>query len=137
MNRRLFLATASAAALTATLGQAATIAYTPGALNRALDRGTPVVLDYFAPWCGTCLAQRRVIAKLMQENPDYKNKVTYIEVDWDTYKREPITQDFGVPRRSTLIAVGPDRREIGRLVAQTGYDEIKALLDAALATATS
>ena len=137
MNRRTFLATVSAAALIPALGQAATIAYTPGALNRALDAGTPVVLDYFAPWCGTCQAQRRVIARLFEENPAYKDKITYIEVDWDTYKREPITTDYGVPRRSTLIAVGRDKREIGRLVAQTGYEEIKALFDAALADATA
>ena len=134
MNRRFFLAGVSAAALIPAVGQAATIAYTPGALNRALDAGTPVVLDYFAPWCGTCQAQRRVIAKLFSENPAYAERLTYIEVDWDTYKREPITQDYGVPRRSTLIAIGPDRREITRIVAQTGYDEIKALFDAALAS---
>lgn len=135
MNRRSFLATVSAAALIPTLGQSATIAYTPGAVNRALDAGTPVVLDYFAPWCGTCQAQRRVISRLFDENPAYKEKITYIEVDWDTYKRDDITTSFKVPRRSTLIAIGPDRKEIARIVAGTAYEDIKALFDAALATA--
>ncbi|MAM63301.1 thioredoxin family protein [Maritimibacter sp. UBA3975] len=137
MNRRAFLATASAAALIPALAQAATIAYTPGAVDRALAAGQPVVLDYFAPWCGTCQAQRRVIARLMDENPAYKDKVTYIEVDWDTYKRDAITTSRQVPRRSTLIALGPDGSELARIVAGTSYEDIKSLFDAALATAST
>lgn len=137
MNRRAFLTTAAAAALAPALAQAAQIAYTEGALQRVLASGSPVVLDYYADWCPTCHAQRRVISQLMSENADYKDKVTYIEVDWDTYKSAPITTDFKVPRRSTLIAVGTDGNELARVVAQTGYDEIKALFDAALSSATS
>lgn len=135
MNRRTFLATVSAAALIPALAQAETIDYTPGALNAALDAGKPVVLDYFAPWCGTCQAQKRVVQQLFDENPAYAEQITYIIVDWDTYRREPIAQDLKIPRRSTLVAIGPDRREISRVIAQTGYNEIKALFDAALASA--
>lgn len=137
MNRRSFLLTASAAALIPALGQAATIAYTPGALDRVLATGSPVVLDFYADWCGTCQAQRRVIAKLMGENAAYKDRVTYIEIDWDEYKNKPIRAQFEVPRRSTLIAIAPDGTELGRLVAQTGYNDIKGLFDAALGSATS
>ncbi|MEC7762663.1 MAG: thioredoxin family protein [Pseudomonadota bacterium] len=137
MNRRAFLATASAAALIPALGQAATIAYTPGAIDRALASGTPVVLDYFAPWCGTCQAQRRVISRLFDETPAYKEQITYIEVDWDTYKRDDVTTSRQIPRRSTLVAIAPDGTEIARIVAGTGYDEIKALFDSALGTATA
>jgi thiol-disulfide isomerase/thioredoxin len=137
MNRRAFLATVSAAALIPALGQAATIAYTPGALERALERGTPVVLDYFAPWCSTCQAQRRVIARLFDENPAYTDKITYIEVDWDTYKRDEITTARQIPRRSTLVAIAPDGTELDRIVAGTGYEAIKALFDRALASATA
>lgn len=139
MNRRSFLLTASAAALTPvlvpSLAHAKAIAYTPGALDRALDAGKPVVLDYYATWCGTCQAQRRVISKLFDENPAYLENLTFIEVDWDTYKRDKITTDLQIPRRSTLVAIAPDRRELGRIVAGTGYDDIKALFDAALASA--
>jgi hypothetical protein len=35
---------------------------------------------------------------------------------------------LNIPRRSTLVTIGPDRREIGRVVAGTSRAEIKALL---------
>lgn len=135
MNRRSFLASAAALALLPTAGRAVQATYEPGLLNKVLDSGSPVVLDFFAPWCGTCQAQKRVIAQLFAENPVYMEMITYLLVDWDTYKRAPITQELQIPRRSTLVAIGPDKREVARVVAQTGKAEIKALFDAALATA--
>lgn len=134
MDRRTFIASAGAATLLPALAGAETLEYTPGLLNKVLDAGKPVVLDYFAPWCGTCQTQKRVIKTLMQENPAYGTDITYIIVDWDTYKKQAIVQELQIPRRSTLVAIGPDKREVARVVAQTGKAEIRALFDAALAT---
>lgn len=137
MKRRDFILASAAFGLAPTGAFAKFLEYTPGALNTALDAGETVILDYFAPWCGTCIAQHRVLDKLKAENPAYEQKITFIQVDWDTYKKHDITQSLQIPRRSTLVAVGPDRREIGRIVAATGYDDIKGLLDTALAAARS
>jgi hypothetical protein len=41
-----------------------------------------------------------------------------------------------IPRRSTLVVLRGNQ-ELGRIVAQTGRDEIKALMDTALAAANS
>lgn len=136
MKRRDFLAAGAAMAFVPTGAFAKFLTYTPGALNKALDAGETVLLDFYAPWCGTCVVQHKVIDRLKSENPAYDAKITFIEVDWDTYKKQEITQALQIPRRSTLVAIGPDRRELGRIVAGTGYDEIKALLDKAL-TASS
>lgn len=137
MDRRFFLATAGAALIAPAALQAARLDYAPGVMEQALDAGQPVILDFFAPWCGTCQSQKRTIEKLTQANPAYLDKIAYILVDWDTYKKQPITTDLKIPRRSTLVAISPDRREIGRIVAGTGEAEIKALFDAALGSATS
>lgn len=137
MNRRAFLATVPAAILLPMLGHAAPLPYAPGVINQRLDAGETILVDFFAPWCGTCIVQHRVIDKLKAENPAYEQKITFIEVDWDTWKRSELTAALKVPRRSTLIAIGPDRREIGRIVAGTSRDDIKALLDAALAVASA
>ncbi|MBV7410911.1 thioredoxin family protein [Maritimibacter sp. DP1N21-5] len=137
MNRRIFLTTVGAAILAPLAVTAARMDYAPGTLEQALDAGQPVVLDFFAPWCGTCQSQKRTIAKLMEANPAYVEKIAYIIVDWDTYKKQPIATDLKIPRRSTLVAISPDRRELGRIVAGTGEAEIKALFDAALGSATS
>ncbi len=43
---------------------------------------------------------------------------------------------MSIPRRSTLVVLQGDK-ELGRIVAQTGKAEIKALVDTALAAAAA
>lgn len=137
MDRRAFLATLSATALLPGLARAAKVTYTPGLINARLDAGETLIVDFYAPWCGTCLVQHKVIDRLKAANPAYDAKITFIEVDWDTYRRTDLTSALNVIRRSTLIAIGPDRRELGRVVAGTSKTELKALLDLALTAATA
>jgi len=137
MDRRLFLTTLSATALLPLAGRAAPLDYMPGMINERLDAGETVFLDYKASWCGTCMAQERVLNRLKEANPAYEANITFINIDWDTYKRTEVVSSMNVPRRSTLIALAPDRSEIGRIVAQTGEAEIKQLMDDALAVATA
>lgn len=137
MHRRAFLATLPAAALLPRLGLAAPLEYSPGLINERIDAGETILIDFFAPWCGTCIVQHRVMDALKAENPAYEENITFIQVDWDTYKRTELTESLDVWRRSTLITFGPDRREIGRIVAGTSREEIKKLLDDALAVAMS
>lgn len=136
MNRRTFIALATAAVtalIPATLS-ADPVMYSDGLVNTALDQGKVVFLDYKATWCGTCKAQGRVIDALLDENPAYEANVTFVIVDWDTYKNAPIRMMNNIPRRSTLIVLKGDE-ELGRIVAGTGRNEIKALMDQALAAA--
>lgn len=137
MDRRTFLAALSATALIPGLARATTVLYTPGLINQRLDAGETLIVDFFAPWCGTCIVQHKVMDRLKAANPAYDAKITFIQVDWDTYRRTEITSALNVLRRSTLIAIGPDRRELARVVAGTSEVEIKALLDAALAATTA
>ncbi len=137
MKRRTFLATLAATPLLPTLTHAAPLDYKPGLINERIDAGETVFLDYKASWCTTCAAQERVLDALKAENPAYEAKITFINIDWDTWARTEVVSSLNVVRRSTLIAIGPDRREIGRIVAGTGRDEIKALMDAALAVASA
>jgi len=137
MDRRLFLTSLSATALLPLAGRAAPLDYMPGMINERLDAGETVFLDYKASWCGTCMAQERVLNRLKEANPAYEANITFINIDWDTYKRTEVVSSMNVPRRSTLIALAPDRSEIGRIVAQTGEAEIKQLMDDALAVATA
>ena len=137
MHRRDFLALTAAVTLARpTIAGAAGIDYTPGLVDERLAAGETVFLDFAASWCSTCAAQARVIEALRAENPAYDAAMTFIRVDWDAYGDDPLTVMLEIPRRSTLVVLrGED--EIGRLVAQTGRTQIKALMDAGLAAASS
>lgn len=136
MNRRSFLAAAIAAGLTPAAALAAAKSYKPGLVKKALANGETVFLDFTATWCGTCQSQGRTIRALWDENPAYKTHVTFIDVDWDTYKGARLTKDLRIPRRSTLVVLQGDK-ELGRIVAGTGRKQIKALMDTALNAATA
>ena len=133
MHRRDFLALTAAVTLTLPgRAKAIGIDYTPGLVDERLAAGETVFVDFSASWCSTCAAQARVIEALKAENPAYAQAMTFIRVDWDAYANDPLTVMLGIPRRSTLVVLrGED--EIGRLVAQTGRTQIKALMDAGLA----
>lgn len=134
MNRRDFMALTAAVTLVPFPGRTEALAYSPEVLRAARASGKPVFLDFKASWCSTCKAQGRVLAALKAENPAYAAQITFIDVDWDTWKSSAIVSDMNIPRRSTLVVLKGDR-ELGRIVAGTGRDAIRALLDAALAAA--
>lgn len=132
MNRRLFLASSSAVLLTPMSAFAAGfVNYKPGMIDKALSQGKTVLVDYSAKWCGTCKRQERVINALRGSNPAYDSALTFVKVDWDTYKREAVTTSRGIPRRSTLLVLRGDA-ELGRVVAGTSESQIKALMDLGL-----
>jgi thioredoxin 1 len=132
MNRRTFLAsTTTLALLPLGLQAAEPILYTPGSAEAAMDEGKIVLLDFWASWCTTCAAQERVLAALKAENPAYEEKIAFYQVDWDLYAKESLSKDLRIPRRSTLVLL-KGRTELGRIVAGTSKEDIKALLDTAL-----
>ncbi|MDP7150347.1 MAG: thioredoxin family protein [Paracoccaceae bacterium] len=140
MERRDFLKTTTLAALLPLAAIASEngrwTSYSPGVVETALAEGKTVFVDFHAVWCGTCKAQRRQMDKLMDENPAYLEHVLFVNVDWDTYSNSALVFDLEIPRRSTLVVLKGDE-ELGRIVAGTRREDIKALMDTALAAATS
>lgn len=135
MHRRDFLALSASLTLMplSTRAGEATL-YTPGAAEAAMDAGKIVLLDFWASWCSTCAAQERVLAALKAENPAYEEKIAFFVVDWDEHGKGELSKALKIPRRSTLVAL-KGRQELGRIVAGTSTEDIKALLDMALAAA--
>lgn len=138
MQRRRFL-TLAGAGLTLPLlplpaGAADRVFYTPGLAEKAMAEGKIVLLDFWTNWCSTCAAQGRVIEGFRAADPAYDKAITFITVDWDVYADSDLSKGLKIPRRSTLVAL-KGKTEIGRLVAATWPDDIKALLDSAVAAA--
>lgn len=141
MNRRDFLRLSASVSLAAPLlagrvQAGAPVAYTPGLVKAALAEGKTVFLSFHATWCTTCAAQARVMDRLRAANPAYEKAIDFIVVDWDSYRNDPLTKRLKVTQRATLVVLKGDR-QLGRLDWETGEAKIKALMDTALAAATS
>lgn len=136
-SRRAFLAGGTALIMAGPARAAAGFEdYTPGMIETLLSEGKTVFVDYAADWCTTCAKQERVIYALQQKNPAYKQNVAFVRVDWDKYSKADVTRSRKIPRRSTLIVLKGDQ-ELGRIVAGTRTSEIEALMNTALAAATT
>ena len=134
LTRRTLLITAAAAAATPAFASGSFTDYTPGLIEDLLKDGKTVFVDYHATWCGTCARQERVIESLLSSNPAYKDAMSFVRVDWDTYSSAEVTTSRKVPRRSTLLVLKGDA-ELGRIVAGTSEADIKALLDTGMKAA--
>jgi thiol-disulfide isomerase/thioredoxin len=132
MKRRTFLITATALCLNPVAALAADfVDYKPGLIDAALAEGKTVLVDYSATWCSTCKRQERVINAIRAKDPSYDAAMTFVKVDWDTYKNHEVTVFRDIPRRSTLIVLkGED--ELGRIVAGTSEAQIRELMDTGL-----
>lgn len=137
MNRRDFMIATATITLVAPLtASAASLDYTEGLEKTELAAGKTLFLDFSATWCSTCKAQERVINALRAENPAYDAAISFVRVDWDNFGDGTLSHALNIPRRSTLVVLKGDK-ELGRIVAGTARDAIKALMDVALAAASA
>ena len=135
MIRRTFLTMTTAVAIAAPFAALAAAAdYSPELLASELAAGKTVFLDFKASWCPTCKAQGRILEGLKAENPAYEANISFLNADWDTWGESAIVTTMNIPRRSTLVVLKGDK-ELGRIVADTSKDSIKALMDLALQAA--
>ncbi len=69
-----------------------------GKFETLIDQDTPVLVDFYADWCGPCQMMAPVLKEVADEMGD---KVKIIKIDVD--KNQPIAQRFGVRSIPTLI----------------------------------
>ena len=137
MKRREFIALAAATAFVPLGARAAEpLTYTEGLVAERLAAGDTVFVDFYTDWCSTCRAQRRSIAALLEENPEYDKNIVFINVDWDIHSGSTVSKKYDIRRRSTLLVLKGDE-ELGRIVADTSRSAIKELMDKGLAAATA
>jgi hypothetical protein len=72
-----------------------------------------------------------VLQRLRESLPNYNKAITFVVVDWDTFKNDEVTTSRQIPRRSSFVLI-KGGKEIDRLIAETGEERIKAMLDLAL-----
>ena len=87
----------------------------------------PVVVDFWAEWCGPCHAVAPSVAQLAT---DYDGRALIAKLNADEYP--DILQNFGIMGIPTLIYF-KGGREVDRQVGMTNYSTLKSKLERQLA----
>ena len=77
--------------------------------SEVLESELPVVLDFFAEWCGPCQMLKPIVEKIAQENPDLK----FLSVDTDEVPSA--AEQFAVYSIPNVVVL-EDGKEVNRSV---------------------
>lgn len=86
----------------------------------------PVLIDYYATWCGPCKALSPLLVRLANE---YEGRLKVLKVDVD--KNEALAAAAGIRSIPTLMLVDIDGN-IKRHVGGVNYSQLTALADSLL-----
>lgn len=88
------------------------------AQRRAKATGSPMLIDFFATWCGPCQLLARQVYNNASRAKGINQHFVCVTVNMSGYTVPPLAQRFAVAHIPTLIVTTPAGKEVGRI---TGY----------------
>jgi thioredoxin 1 len=97
-----------------------------GKFDTLIDLDTPVLIDFYADWCGPCQAMTPVFKEVAAK---YEGKVKIIKIDID--KNQPLAQRFGIRSIPTMMLF-KQGKELWKKGGMMTIRDLSQLLDQAI-----
>ena len=89
--------------------------------NEVMNSDKPVLLDFWAPWCGPC----RMVAPIVEEIAAERSDMVLGKINVD--EEMELAMKFGIASSPTLIVI-KDGKEAGKLIGYRPKADIEKLL---------
>ncbi len=93
--------------------------------EQARAEGKLVLLDFAAPWCGTCPAVDRVLEREIL--PRHTDKLLLLKVSVEEHPE--LANQYGILSVPTVMLLTPERETLWRRSGMFRREEMEALLD--------
>ena len=94
--------------------------------SEVTDSAIPVLVDFWAPWCGPC----KMIAPVLEEiASEYDGKVKVVKINIDENQTTP--SNYGVRSIPTLILF-KDGQEVEKIIGAQSKENLKQMVDKSL-----
>jgi len=90
------------------------------------DSTVPVLVDFWAPWCGPCKMVAPVLEELAQE---YAGKLKIVKLNVD--QNQQVAAQFGISSIPTLIMF-KNGKESGKMIGFQSKDALKKMIAGSL-----